>query len=103
MNAQYKKITILILSQVHCGFCEQASDILERLSREYNLAIHTLDMNSPQGQKLALRDGLLFPPGILIEGEPFSYGRLSERKLRRELDRRLARHRLPEVSRPSST
>ena len=36
-----------------------------------------------------MKGGLLFPPGVLIDGEPFSYGRLSERKLRRELDRRL--------------
>lgn len=90
MDGHNKMITILILTQAHCGFCEQARDILEQLAREYCLAISTLDMNSPQGQKLALRGGLLFPPGILIEGEPFSYGRLSERKLRRELDRRLA-------------
>ena len=40
-------------------------------------------------QRLATQGGLLFPPGILIDGEPFSYGRLSERKLRRELDRLL--------------
>ena len=31
-----------------------------------------------------------FPPGIFVDGEPFSYGRLSEKKLRRELDRRRA-------------
>lgn len=31
----------------------------------------------------------MFPPGIFLDGEPFSYGRPSERKLRRELERRL--------------
>lgn len=87
MDALYERIHILLLTQEHCGFCEQARDTLERLSREYNLAISILEMHSPQGQELALRSGLLFPPGILIEGKPFSYGRLSERKLRRELDR----------------
>lgn len=91
MHTQHNRIHILLLVQDHCGFCEQAKDILERLSREYSLTLSTLAINSPQGQELALRGGLLFPPGILIEGEPFSYGRLSERKLRRELDRRLAR------------
>src|SRR6266566_8380992 len=85
----HKRITILLLTQKHCGFCEQAQDILERLSREYWLSVSTLDMGSPEGQQLAIEGGLLFPPGILIDGEPFSYGRLSERKLRRELDRRL--------------
>lgn len=85
----HRRITILILTQEQCGFCEQAQEVLERLSREYWLSVSTLDMGSPRGQELAMRGGLLFPPGILIDGEPFSYGRLSERKLRRELDRRL--------------
>jgi hypothetical protein len=30
----------------------------------------------------------VFPPAVFLGGEPFSYGRVSERKLRRELDRR---------------
>lgn len=89
MEEHHKRINILLLTQDHCGFCEQAKDILDRLSREYWLSISTLDMRSPEGQALALQGGLLFPPGILIDGEAFSYGRLSERKLRRELDRRL--------------
>ena len=85
----HRLITILLLTQEHCGFCEQAKDILDHLSREYWLSVSTLDMGSPKGQGLAMKGGLLFPPGVLIDGEPFSYGRLSERKLRRELDRRL--------------
>ncbi len=85
----HKRIDILLLTQENCGFCEQAKNILERLSREYWITITTLPMDSPEGQELATKGGLLFPPGILLDGEPFSYGRLSERKLRRELDRRL--------------
>jgi|SRR5216683_8111688 len=84
-----KHFHMLLLTQEHCGFCKQAQEILERLAREYWLSFSTLDMGSPEGQRLAVQDGLLFPPGILIDGEPFSYGRLSERKLRRELDRRM--------------
>lgn len=34
----------------------------------------------------------LFAPCIFVEGAPFSYGRLSERKLRRELERRPGPH-----------
>src|SRR5215472_8428494 len=85
----HRRITILLLTQERCGFCEQAREILLRLSREYWLSVSTLDMGSPTGQELAVKGGLLFPPGVLIDDEPFSYGRLSERKLRRELDRRL--------------
>jgi len=85
----HKRMNILLLTQENCGFCEQASEVMERLSREYWISITTLPIDSPEGQELATQGGLLFPPGILIDGEPFSYGRLSERKLRRELDRLL--------------
>jgi hypothetical protein len=88
MNDQPTHFRLLLLTREHCGFCEQARDILERVSHEYWLSYSTLTWDCPQGQELALQGGLLFPPGVLIDGEPFSYGRLSERKLRRELDRR---------------
>jgi glutaredoxin len=80
---------VLLLTQENCGFCAQAREILDRLSGEYQLSVTTLDLNSPEGQVLAMRGGVLFPPGIFIDGEPFSYGRSSERKLRREIERRL--------------
>jgi|SRR5579859_7118155 len=88
-EGHHKHFAILVLTQEHCGFCEQARDILERLSREYWLSFSTLGIGSPEGQRLATQGGLLCPPGILINGESFSYGRLSERKLRRELDRQM--------------
>lgn len=87
-EGHHHHFTLLLLTQEHCGFCEQARDILGQLSHEYWLSVSTLDIGSPEGQRLAAQGGLLFPPGLLIDGEPFSYGRLSERKLRRELDRR---------------
>ena len=80
---------ILLLSQEQCGFCTQAKEMLDRLAVEYGLAVSTLDLSSPEGQTLAVRSGLLFPPGIFLDGEPFSYGRPSERKLRSEIERRL--------------
>ena len=79
---------VLLLTQDNCAFCEQAKDILARLSTEYPLTVATLDLNSAEGQELAMRSGVLFPPGIFLDGEAFSYGRPSERKMRREIERR---------------
>ncbi len=45
-------------------------------------------MASAEGAALAKRGGIMFPPGIFLGGEAFSYGRPSERKLRREFERR---------------
>lgn len=82
-------MNILLLTQENCGFCYQAKEILDRLAVEYGLSVSTLDLSSPEGQALAERSGVLFPPGIFIDDDPFSYGRPSEQKLKREIERRL--------------
>ncbi len=80
-------LDVLILTQDNCGFCDDAKLLFQRLAREFPLAVAMLDINSPEGRKLAVQGGMLFPPGIFISGEPFCYGRPSERKIRREIDR----------------
>lgn len=78
---------VLLLTQADCKLCTDAKALLERLALEYRLAITIEDLRSPTGQELASRGGLLFAPGIVINGEPFAYGRPSERMLRRRLER----------------
>lgn len=80
-------IDVLLLTQDDCKFCEDAKALLERLRTEFHLQVSTLDLASPEGQKVATDGGLLFPPGLVIQGRPFSYGRQSERRLRREFER----------------
>ncbi len=81
-------MNVLLLTQANCASCDQAKEILDRLAVEYSISVATVDLGSSEGQALAERGGILFPPGVLLDGEPFSYGRLSERRLRRELDGR---------------
>lgn len=88
MAANTRSIQLTILTKAQCAFCDDAKAILARLEAEYPLAIEILDLDTPDGSTLAIRGGILFPPGIFLDGEPFCYGRLSERKLRRELEQR---------------
>jgi Glutaredoxin-like domain (DUF836) len=81
-------IRVLLLTQEHCSLCERAKRILDQVAGEYPLAVAVVDLASPEGRELAARGQLPFPPGVFLDDEPFCYGRLSERKLRRELDRR---------------
>jgi len=76
---------VLLLTQDECTLCEHAREIVERLSRELPLTLRTLELSSPEGEALAAEGGILFAPGVFVDGRPFSYGRLSERKLRRAL------------------
>ena len=79
---------ITLLTQAACDLCEQAKETLDRMQADYGFELELGDLRSRQGQATAAAAGVLFAPGVLIDGEPFSYGRLSERKLRKELDRR---------------
>ena len=81
-------VEVTLLTQADCAFCDQAREILDRLGGEHPLRVRTVDVSSPEGEELVARNGVLFAPGVLIDGRPFSYGRPSERKLRRELARR---------------
>jgi glutaredoxin len=83
-------VEITLLTQTSCGMCELAKEILARLGNEYPLSITEIDLASDDGRRLAAGAGVLFAPGVLVDGQPFSHGRLSERKLRRLLDRHAA-------------
>lgn len=80
-----REVEVVVLTKSGCTFCDDAKEMLERLAAEYSLAVRLVQLESSEGQVLAIRSGLLFPPGILLDGKPFSYGRPSEGKLRREL------------------
>ena len=83
-------LDILILTQKNCAFCEVAKKLFDQLAREYPLAISTLGLETRDGQEMARQGSVLFSPGIFIDGDAFSYGRPSEGKIRREIERRFA-------------
>lgn len=85
-------VEITLLTQDDCAFCDIAKEVLRRLGERYPLRVTEISLASDQGQRLATSAGVLFAPGVLVEGAPFSYGRLSERKLRRTLDKLLEEH-----------
>jgi glutaredoxin len=85
------EIDVLLLTQPDCSHCEDAKRVLHTLAREFPLAVRVLDIGTDEGRELATRGGILFPPGVFLNGEPFSYGRPSERRLRKALGRTLER------------
>lgn len=89
---------VTLLTQATCAFCDQAKNVLARLGTDYHLDLTEVSLDTDDGRALGLRHGILFAPGLLLDGELFSYGRLSERKLRRELDRHHATSRHPQVT-----
>ncbi|MEV4202996.1 glutaredoxin family protein [Micromonospora globbae] len=83
-------MVITLLTQADCGLCEHAKTVLASIRRDLPVTVEEVDLDSPEGQTLSDGGWVLFAPGLLIDGQPFSYGRLSERRLRRALARTTA-------------
>lgn len=81
-------VQVTLLTQPSCAYCDDAKAILGALAEEHPLEIEEVDLGSDRGRRLAEQAGVLFPPGILFDGDAVAYGRPSERRLRRELRRR---------------
>lgn len=77
--------TVTLLTQPDCASCEHAKEVLARVGQDHPVTVEEVDLRSPEGQQLATQHGVLFAPGILVDGQSFGFGRLSEKKLRRYL------------------
>lgn len=77
--------SVLLLTKENCSLCDDAKDVLEKLRPHYGLEIQSISLESEEGRRLALTSSAAFPPVVFVDGELFSYGRLSERRLRRAL------------------
>ncbi len=80
-------VRVTLLTQRACTYCEHAKVVLARVGQDFDISIDEVSLQSDEGRSLASRHGVMFAPGVLLDGRAFSYGRLSERKLRKELSR----------------
>jgi glutaredoxin len=78
---------VVLVTKADCGLCEQAKDVLGRIAPEFRLEVREVGLESEEGKSLALQAAAPFPPVVFLDGEAFSYGRLSERRLRKALRR----------------
>lgn len=76
-----------LLSKEDCSLCDHAKGVLDRIGRDHSLEVETIPLETEEGRRLAASAGVVFAPGVLLEGKPFSHGRLSEGKLRKELEK----------------
>jgi hypothetical protein len=83
------KADVVLITAPDCHFCEDGKKVLARLAYEFPLAVREVSWTSGEGQQLAAQFGALFPPGLLLDGRFVGFGRISERKLRHLLERRV--------------
>lgn len=76
---------VLILDAPGCRYCGDAKVLLASLADEFAFEIETASAHEEPGRSLALEHGVLFPPGIFVDGELVQYGRPSEGRIRAHL------------------
>ena len=76
---------VVLLTRDDCDLCERAKVTLERLGAEFPLDVREVSLDSGEGAELVRVANAPFPPVVFLDGRPFSYGRLSERRLRKAL------------------
>ena len=77
---------VTLLTKPDCEQCDRAKEILGRLATELAFTIETISLDTSNGQRLAQTAGVMFAPGILIDGRLATFGRPSERRLRRDIE-----------------
>jgi hypothetical protein len=78
--------SLLLVTSPECHLCAHAREVLERLGGETPLTVREVDAGSEEAQALAARGvPLAFLPLLWDGKRVLAYGRLSERRLRREL------------------
>jgi hypothetical protein len=80
-------ITLTLLTQPDCGWCSDGKEVLAALAQEFPVRVDEVDLHSDRGRLLAADHGLLFAPGLIVDGRLIAHGRLSARALRRHLTR----------------
>ena len=78
---------LVLVTSPGCHLCADARDALAELRRELPIRVREVNAASAEGLALVARHRPALQPLVLVDGEPFSVGRLPRRKLRRLLER----------------
>ena len=80
-------MTLILITAPECHLCGHAREVLDSVGADWR----ELSELSPEGERLASSAPPLRPLLFDGGGSLLAYGRLSERRLRRELDRERVR------------
>lgn len=80
-------LKVTLISSPDCHHCLVVKGTLEKMEKDYpELIIEEIDMTTEEGQGLVQKYSILSSPGILINGEFFSMGIVSEEQFKKKFD-----------------
>ena len=73
---------VQLLTSEGCTPCLRVKRILRELQTQLpNLAVEEVDYASPVGSKLAMENGVLYPPAVFLEGRLIAKGKIDAESL----------------------
>ncbi len=70
-------MNVLLVTSEGCKPCSRVKRVLKELQAEMpDLTVDEVDYNSPNGSKLAMENGITYPPAVFIEGKLFEKGKV---------------------------
>lgn len=85
MPTDKKAIEVLLVTAPGCHFCDEGQRMLDVLKDRFPLTIELVPLMSETGRGLVAKHRVPFPPILLLDGELFGYGRLSQRRVAQRL------------------
>jgi alkyl hydroperoxide reductase subunit AhpF len=73
--------TLTVVSSPACHFCDDADRALRLLAEQFAFAVARVALDSPEGRRLVEEHRPSMTPLVLVDGEFFSSGWMSRRKL----------------------
>ncbi|MDG6902613.1 MAG: hypothetical protein JRM80_11745 [Nitrososphaerota archaeon] len=76
-------VVVAVVTKEGCTPCLRVKRIVGELKAELpQIVVREVDFGSSEGVALALEDGILFPPAVLIDGRLFAKGKIVEEQLK---------------------
>lgn len=73
---------VLLVTSLGCTPCVRVKRILSDLKTEMSdLAIEEVEFSSPVGSKLAMENGILYPPAVFVNGTLIAKGKIDADKM----------------------
>ena len=73
---------VLLVTSLGCTPCTRVKRILNELQTEIPaLVIEEVEFASPAGSKLAMENGILYPPAVFVNGELIAKGKIDADKM----------------------
>ncbi len=76
-------VEVAIVSKEGCTPCLRVKRIVGELKAEIpQISVREVDFTSQEGVELAMRENILYPPAVLIDGRLFAKGKIFEEPLK---------------------